>query len=326
MENKMCFSRAYGMNGIADGTLILPKIDKDTVVTFEYKGVKIIFMLMNIFDVKEGTQYVSGHVITVIPNYRDGILFRLLAQNNTPTDGSDLVYQYHSPLLAEVNSYINGISKFILYNYDRNNHRLDNDFEEIASLCKHHDTLVLPTFGTSNGVSFFQVASRIFYGLISCLNNEDSEVKKLENIIVTTIFDEDQDNSSSRVIKHLINLKTIHEQTNNEPDCIVCCDMKRNIILNCGHRIACSRCLFDIRRTCGLCPLCKQTITVMYPCYTIIDMTYIPCGDDHIKAGKIFVPCGHYNSTCIECETQHLTAGKCPICHENIITSVKLYQ
>lgn len=314
MEKPMYVIRDNMIQGITDGTLILPPVTEDHVETLEIHGVKIVVMIKDIFSIR-------GQSVIVIPAYRDGVLYNIMEHLNGDTPG-----EFISPAIMRIPSHCEGILNFILYNYDRNQERLDDEFEEIAKVCPPGSDLILPTFGTLNNIPFFKVASRIFYGLLTCLNKSDSFLHRLNRVIITTKFDPNQDNSSVRVIKHLFNLMAIHEKTTNEPECVVCCDMKRDVILNCGHRIACARCLLDIKRINNKCPFCDALIVKMYPCYTITDASQHVCGEGHVKAGKIFVPCGHYNATCLECDAKDVTSGKCPVCHENIMTSLHLYQ
>lgn len=316
-NEKIYYSRSRGINGIHDGTLILPSLKENDVVSTNLFGVELIIMIRNIFDLRDDC-------VTVIPYYTDGVLYKLLKELNNANNDEN--YPPRNNTISEIKSNIEGILKFVLYAYNRNDEKLENDFEKIASLCPNEGSLVLPTFGALNGVMYYKIASRIFYGLISCLETEGSALRKLKRIIITTKFDENQDGSSMRVIKHLFNLITIHKKSINEPECLICCCMKRSVILGCGHRIACERCVFDIKKTMGVCPLCKIPITILYPCYTVTDMSDVSCGDGHIKSGKIFVPCGHYNALCIRCEDNYIKSKKCPICSENVIACVKLFQ
>ena len=318
-QKKIYTGRAHGHQNIRDGTLILPDITADSTESLTLHGVKVTVLLKDIFEIKNRS-------VVVIPYFEDGLLFNRMKEINVPPEGTEITYPMAQ--IAEIPSYVDGISKFILYHYDRSNHRLEEDFERLGEFCQPGDTLVLPTFGTRNQISFYDVASRIFYGLLGCLTIDDSHLRKLTEIIITTIFDNNQDSNSTRVIKHLFNHMTIYEKTANEPECVICRDMRRNVILNCGHRIACARCILDISKSHNVCPVCNTFITFIYPCYTITDMSDQPCacGQDKPKSGHIFVPCGHFNTTCSDCEHQHLDTHQCPVCHEYIMGSVKLYQ
>lgn len=316
-QKKIHLERARGPR---DGMLILPDITADSTESLTIHGVKLTVVLRDIFEIKNQS-------IVVIPYFADGLLFNTLKQRNKPLEGTEITYPMSS--IGAIPSYINGIARFLLYRYDRTKHRLEEDFECLGQLCQLGDTLVLPTFGTRNQVSYYDVASRIFYGLISCLTVDTSSLRRLTEIIITTPFDNDQDSSSTRVIKHLFNLMTIYEKTVNEPECLICQDMKRSVIFNCGHRIACTRCVLDISKTHNVCPVCQTPITSAYPCYAVTDMSSQPCqcvSPDRPKLGHIFVPCGHYNATCSACEQQHLETRKCPICREVIMGSLNLYQ
>ena len=125
-------------------------------------GVSITVMLKNIFDIRDQDR---GSVI-VIPYFADGLLFGLLQELNKPPEGTEINYPSPFNKISEIPSYVEGISKFILYRYDNTNHRLEDDFEQLAQLCQPNTTLVLPTFGTRNGVSFYDVAFRIFMDLL----------------------------------------------------------------------------------------------------------------------------------------------------------------
>jgi hypothetical protein len=317
-QKKVFIGRAPPSAVVTERTLILPDVNANSSETVSINGVGITVMFSDIFTLQG---------VVVIPYFWDGLLFGLMREKNIPPEGTaPIEYPPYTDSIVEIPSYLDGIGKFILYHYNNTNHRLESDFETIGSKCTAGNTLIIPTFGARNGVSFFNVASRIFYSLVSCLTMDTSELRKLSAIIIATPFDQSQDSSSTRVIKHLFNLITIYEKTVNEPQCIICRDMKRNVILSCGHRIACARCMLDIGQHHSRCPLCNAPITSIYPCYTVADMTDTPCGEGHTKAQKIFVPCGHYNVCCLACESQHLSAQKCPICNEEIVASIKLYQ
>jgi len=315
---KIIVGRKPAGPSVTDRTLILPDVYVDSTETVNVSGVPVTVMFADIFTL---------YGVVVIPYFWDGLLFKMMREKNLPPEGvEDVLFQQNTEQIIETPSYIAGIEKFILYHYDKDSHRLEDDFETMARLCSPGSKLIFPTFGVRNGVTFFNVASRIFYSMISCLTSETSELKKLGGITIATPFDQSQDSSSTRVIKHLFNLITIYEKTVNEPQCIICRDMRRNVILNCGHRIACARCILDIGQSHSRCPLCNVPITSIYPCYTVTDMISCPCGEGHTKAGKIFVPCGHYNVYCSECEDHHLDEKTCPICQEEIMASVKLFQ
>ena len=306
---KIHVSRA-NQGEMGERILILPDVTAETSESIIVEGVNITVMLKDIFTV-------SGAV--VIPYYADGMLFNLMEAKNQPPSGQTITCPDGN--IGTIPSYVTGISQFILYRYDKDAHRLEADLETIGALCTPHEQLVIPTFGIRNGVTCYMVAMKIFYSILSCLSTETSQLRKLDNIIITTKFDQ---SSSTRVIKHLLNLFTIHKLSHKEPECIVCRDMKRSVILSCGHRILCTRCSMDVAQ--NRCPLCNQINIRSYPCYTVTDMTETPCGQGHTKSGKIFVPCGHWNVCCLECEPKHLTAKKCPICQEDLLASIKLFQ
>lgn len=306
--------------------LELPDINQNSRKSIVVNGVEIIVMVEDIFMCKNNS-------VVVIPNFNDGILFNHMIDLNTnPPDKPSIDDCLKNEKIYTIPSYIDGIKTFVLYRYDRGNHRWESDLEVIGGLCQSGDTLVLPTLGVNNGINYHEVASRLLYGLIGCLESPQSELHKLHRIIVTTLYNPDQNNSSMRVIKHLFNLMLIHEQSRQDLDCVICMSQKRNVIFNCGHRITCSRCVKDIMNSSShMCPICKQVITSIYPCHTVIDFSdkkcacSCKCDDKSNKSGKVLIPCGHYNVFCTACE-QHCSDGKCPICSEEVTAMVKLYQ
>lgn len=322
-------------SGIPEGELILPLTFNGELKHITIGSVKIIVATVNdLFDIKQNSTLGSREpdiiilpqlVNIVIPSYPSGALYqrlRYLQPEQTITPIADNI--------KTETSILEGIHQIIHYQYNRSNNKYESDFEQMGLLCPSNSNLVLPTFGTNNQLSFYEVASRIFYSLITSLSSESSSLKKLSNIIIATKFDDSETNemqnySSVRVIKHLFNLINIYQLTTNEPTCIICFDMKRNTILPCGHRITCTRCLFDIMRNQGTCPICHAVIAHSYPCYTVKDASTFTCGHT-IKSGSIYIPCGHHNATCAECDQHYNTIHQCPVCQQPIITVMKLYQ
>lgn len=305
---------------MVEGDLILPPLTKGESKEITIADVNIVVTTGDdLFEYK-------GNTNLVIPYFEDGMLFTKMKEINKIPEGHNIDSLLTQENVVRFPSYVTGINQFILYRYDKTMNHWEQDLEKIATLCQDGSILVLPTLGVRNGVSFFDSASRIFYGILACFSNENSPMKKFSKIIVTTKFSENQNQSGVRTIKHLFNLLTIYQKTKDEPECVVCCDMKRSVILNCGHRILCARCTLDIRRqNSGLCPLCKTQITRVYPCYTVTDVINTPCCGKP-KSGTICVPCGHYNATCHDCDKKVEETHNCPICHEYVSIVLKLFQ
>ena len=318
METKIQTTRSSNSDNDTDGTLILSEVNQSSCKSITIDGVKITAKFGDIFEN-------HNTAVVVVPNFSGGMIYNKMCQINHPIDAK-VEIPYNSQSIYTVPSYIHGIKQFILYRYDNTTQHFEADFEKMASISQKDEILVLPTFGTRNGMTFYQVATRIFDSLITCLRNPDTSFKQLGGVMIITPFDSNQDSQSSRVIKHLFNLMTVEEKSTNEPDCLICYDHKRNAILGCGHRIACERCIMDTSEIVKQCPLCKQNISRSYPCYNVIDMSSHDCGHTDSKSGKIYVPCGHYNATCDQCDTKAVADKRCPICHDPIMASIKLYQ
>jgi hypothetical protein len=193
-------------------------------------------------------------------------------------------------------------------------------FEKAGTILSENDTLIIPTIGVNNGVTYWQSAISIFNGLLSCLSEDNSSLHKLSNIYISTIYSTNE-NSSVRVINHLFNLIKIYNMTINEKECIVCFEHKVNCILPCNHIQLCKQCSYKIRvNEKNACPICRQTYLTEYDCHEVKDESNFKCCDDEniIKEQKIFIPCGHYKSCCVTCGPKYNADNKCPVCEQSV--------
>jgi hypothetical protein len=187
----------------------------------------------------------------------------------------------------------------------------------------------MPTIGTNNGLTYFQSAFYTLYSLLSCLENEESELlKNLTGIVILTPFNADQTVTSVHTMQHLFNLFKIYRNTREEPVCDICATMKSDTILGCGHRF-CLRCVMDqLNSITRQCPMCRKPITRSYPCYKITDShDHQCCGAE--KEPCIFVPCGHMYALCKKCG-EDLVDNKpnlfCVVCAGSSYAYMHLYQ
>lgn len=308
--------------------LILPDILPSDTKTIVVNGVEITVKMGDIFDQQNATH--GGNCSVVIPGIFGSVLYsRLMDLNGFP---HQMQITHESPHLGLIRSRIPGIKRFIIYEYDWRKYRLEDDLIRMARMSEPGDTLILPTLGVNNGVDYSKVADRLFYGIIDGLSMPDSSLGQLSQVVITTLFDPDQDHSSTRVIKHLFNLMNIYIYQNqlNQPECIICQTMKQNIIFGCGHRIICQHCLQDfLAQNNHLCPICRAPIRQTYPCYLVYDHSEQVCSYchqsplTHAKSGEIFLPCGHYNVACRGCSPS--VPSSCPVCSQTIIIKLKLY-
>ncbi len=209
----------------------------------------------------------------------------------------------------------------LLYVYDKTQHRLEDDFEQLAKLCPDRSTLVFPTIGVNNGINFHKSAFNLFYSIVSCLETETSELRRMSKIIVMTLFDANQDYGGTRAIRHLFNLINVRNGIANNKTCAICVSSKVDTILDCGHYIMCSRCLVDIVKIGNCCPICKKQIQHAFPCYSVSEIQ--SCSHTSDKEKILCIPCCHLLESCDACK-RNIT-DKCPICNEDIVALLPFF-
>lgn len=290
------------------GNLMLPNASPNDSKMLKFGNVEFVVKFGNIFTPE------FDKWIPVIPYFTGGILLDKLASmcDNYPiTTEKYLLFS----------TGLSNIPMVILYSYDKNEQHFEIDFEEISKLCPDGSTLVFPTLGVNNGLTFHKSAYNIFTGIISCFKDENSAFHKLARVMIVTIYNQNQDDNSVRTIKHLFNLFNLYNETTNGKICCVCYFEKTDSILECGHFITCTKCSENIIHNNILCPVCRAQIKKFYPCHAIIDQKDYKCCDTSTpekKQNKICTPCGHYKTVCNECEHTINETEKCPVCNELI--------
>lgn len=312
MSGNICLKRE---NGSASGKLLLPDAHETDTANVSINGTSIQIRFGNIFNVVCST---PNH-IPVIPNFGGGMLRGELERRTGKTfDDYELKIQY-------VDTGIPIMPHAILYVYDTNTHRLEDELEEIASVCPDGSTLVFPTIGVNNGMSCHQSAFNMFYSMVSCLEDTNSHLHKLSGIIVTTLFGQ-QESAGTRTIRHMFNLVNVYNKTTTNKVCAICATAKVDTILECGHHVMCSRCVIDMKQHESRCPICRVQIRCAYPCYTAEDShDHVCCQQDVQKEMKICVPCGHYGFACVDCGREIETHKKCPICDEDVFAYIPYF-
>lgn len=312
MTTHICIEREHGL---ANGQLLLPPANPTDSVSMTINSVEFQVKFGNLFDAE------SPNWIPVIPNFHGGILREALAGKTR------MMYTDYTTKCQLVDTGIPTMPHAILYIYDRSSHRLESDIEELASLCPEGSTLVFPTIGVNNGMSFHESAFNMFYSVVSCLEGGSPNISKLSKIIIMTLFNANQDNGGTRTIRHLFNLVNVYNKTSTNKVCAICASNKVDTILSCGHYIMCSRCVIDIRNIGNVCPICKQPLQFAYPCYTTEDAHDHACCQEHTteKEMKICIPCGHFNVACHACGDHIESTKKCPVCEMDIFAYLPYY-
>lgn len=315
-----------GTNSINKPILILPNIKETDKKSVEINETRFIIEFGDIFS------YPKNYV-PVIPFYFDGMLFSkfssMVNQNvmdgiiNGIVNGSENYTITHSQSKHShlVKTELERMPFIILYNYTKSQ-RLETELDEIFELCPLEHNIVFPILGINNGISFYNSAVTLFYSIIECLKNEQSKIHKCEEVHIVTLYNNDQDNSSVRAVKHLFNLINIYNKVHINETCTICTVSNIEIILNCGHYCMCTRCFIDIQQHQNTCPFCRTPITYGYPCCSVSETNY-KCQEDHEIKKKICIPCGHVINICDGCTTS--LNNKCPICSDAILSCIIYY-
>lgn len=311
MASKVCIMRAHGKTG----NLVLPQAVETDQKEVVVSGVPVVAKFGDIFQVE------NDKWIPVIPNFWGGIL------RNKLIELSGKEYEYVNEKYQLVETGITEMPRAIMYIYDRESHRLEEEFEEIAKLCPEGTTLAFPTIGVNNGLNYHTSAFNMFHSIVSCLETEDSHLRKLAKIVIITIFNSDQDNNGVRTIRHIFNQMNIYNGTRTNKMCAICASAKVDTLLGCGHFIMCARCYVDIKHLGNVCPICKTVITELYPCCTVTDATEFACcqAEDKHKVKKICIPCCHVNVACQECDKHVEEHMHCPVCKEEVVAYLPFF-
>lgn len=247
--------------------------------------------------------------IIMIPNYRNGLLYKLFNEKNLACNASfqqvfetdneiDTCYLGKSELI--------NIHHVIYFEYET---LIDDPSKLFENIFKFMDNkniinnvnLFIPTFGVNNGIRYFNVSLTLFYGIKSHINDENSLIHKLNEINVVTPYD----GGKNKAIIYLMSLFTYYNTTLTEDDCMICLENKAIILLPCGHRILCFDCMKKIRNDNSICPLCRKDFVTYVECIKVNE-TNISCCDNSEKIKNICLPCCHSYSICTACNNDDI--------------------
>jgi len=277
--------------------------------------------------------------IIVITDVLDGVLFRLFSlKNGNITNLHTYNNLEYLRSMRVLESKLNNIPYVVAIKNNPDTRMWTEMFEEIASkLVETYGdeisqyNLIFPPIGTNNGIRYNDCAIGLFNGIlnniINNLEDKPTNLNKFNKICVLTVWSDNHNNTSCRVINHMFNLIKIKEQTINERDCLICCSNKINIILKCGHYIMCKNCLLSINDCCPICKIELSSNKILnrdfYECYKFNDKSdYKCCEFDEHKQNYVYVPCGHANVNCNNCINK--LKDHCPICNKKSI-AIKYY-
>lgn len=329
MSAKPCVKRAPSTSG-QHGRLILPSVNETDYAEVVIANRQLFVKFGDIFT-PDGDNW-----IPVIPYFGGGALLNEICNRSKKDFTMEVINKYQI-----VETGLPNIPRVIMYSYDKDKTRLDDEFEEIAKICPEGATLIFPTIGVNNGMSYHTSAFNLFYSIVYCLENETSNFHKLSRIGIVTLFNANQDNSGVRTVRHIFNLINIYNGSKTNKICAICAVAKIDTILSCGHCILCARCCKDCQRITNKCPICRQDIKYAYPCVNVSDQKDFECccnfqlmvdrensalhEGKELKVKKICIPCGHYNVACPQCDSILKTELKCPMCHEEVIEYLNYY-
>jgi len=296
----------------ADKTLILPNFNVNQSETIG----NITFEFGDLFNF-------GPNSVPFIPAYTDGFLYKKFSQYHV-----DVVKQKSYKLyIGETNNRNVPFSVFFIYSFN-----IEDWYEMFVTMFKfvieYYEkdlgkdcsqlTLLIPTFGTNNGISYANCANGILFSLLKMTKNNPDIIKAFKSIKVLTPYG---NNGSSRVISHIFNLLKIYNSTivnvdALNPECCICMVNRVDVIFKCGHYICCTTCLPNLTK----CPFCYVKINEndgVYRCGEIINNEkYMCCNSGKQKVNKAFIPCGHSNIYCVNCDSNHRIDKRiCPICN-----------
>lgn len=234
----------------------------------------------------------------------------------------------NSERLSLIKSQIGKFKYFIAYSLPLSDYRIEGDLEDMTELIEPGDKLIIPIPMVPNYQNMYEIPDRFIYGLINVLSSEDTKMKQVSEIILTLSDATNHYQQSLAILSHLLEIINTHQYQvcTKQPECVVCQTMKRTQLLDCGHWILCHYCFIDLLRRQGHCPVCFKPINESYPCCVVIDQTDQPCPVASAtcqanKSQQIFLPCGHYNVVCLNCQVPK----QCPVCNQEIWYCCKLF-
>jgi hypothetical protein len=274
--------------------------------------------------------------VPVIPFFVSGNLYQQwLDKNGWPgTTGSGVLAAIHENLCL-----VRGISAKIpmafLYRYDRTLYKMDDDLRLMASALPEGSIIAMPVgIGTNNGMTYFLATFKTFYSLVFEAQEHASPLHRLARF---TFVGRYSHYGSMRATQHLFNFVRVYKNTRDVADCSICCGLKVDTMLPCGH-LFCLRCVLDLSQP-RQCPQCRAPFTRYNPCYKVIDCSDFVCCrpdcsdvQDKPKQRYIYLPCGHHSAMCETCHERVLAAKtaegsllKCKVCGESCFDYCKFF-
>lgn len=279
------------------------------------------------------------HWIPCIPNFSDGVLSKIWNHKNPGTCVINDVegdFKY----VKKYSSKSANIPCALFFTYP---HRVIDWNEVFLEMGKLLPTmtdksviLVVPTFGTNNGITYHDSALGIFTGFRCAVDASGSNYKTISEIRIITPYSDNQNNSSCRTIAHLFNMIDIFNNTDIESgrgvQCSLCMSIACNIVLPCGHMLTCEVC--ERRLTYGgvrTCMLCKAPYTETYKSLPVckVPVTHKCCESVSCQSHKTrltYVPCGHTAVRCEGdegCESESMKTYQ--ICETEITKKLRVY-
>jgi acetone carboxylase gamma subunit len=173
--------------------------------------------------------------------------------------------------------------------------------------------LAVPVFGTNLGITFRDAAIGLLFAIRST-----STIFPVDEIHIITPYSTEQSMTSCRTLVHLFNMiavipdrgRFIVEPT--APRCVLCQAVQCDVVLACGHMFACKRCEKQLTFYRGKrkCLICREQYDHVFEAPDSLRMVvrdYQCCLETKTQrqpdSGITYIPCGHTDVRCIECET-----------------------
>lgn len=313
-----------------NSAVILPVLSEHDTSEMICDKTKIVAKFGNIFDSSND----NANTIICIPNITDGVLYRLAWSMNGRLIASKTDEAPYASLAVDCN--IPNVDSIVLFNYSHTVEKWSDTFESIGSVLKLSTTkpniLVVPTFGVNNGISFYDSALGIFMGLRSALSTSQ-KLSQLDEIHVVTLYSRNMNDSSCRTIGHLrsmMNLYTKYDK-NGAIECMICTTEHANILYNCGHMVVCQSCDKQLVSVYGYnCMCCQANVIERFKCAPIVEINQLCCSKSLVDKDKkkrlTYVPCGHSQLLCNDCEIDVKSwESKCPECDSIVEKALRVY-
>lgn len=256
----------------------------------------------------------SNDNVIVIPYYSHGLLYKLFMEKSLLINSSFVQTFDDDPEILTCflgKSIIPNIKHVVYFDYQTLLKYPEKLFYNIFKFMSNKNilentNLYIPTFGVNNGLRYYNVSLILYNGIKYHIHTDESLIHKLNKIIIMSPYE----NGKNKAIKYLMSLMTYYKISENENDCLICLENKSIILLPCGHRILCYDCAKKIRYDNNICPICRTSFNYFEECINVINVNAACCLND--KQKTICLPCGHYNTACVSCDTP----DKCSACKQ----------